>query len=588
MVSQTFQVEGVPCEWHQVQRQRTAFNGQAIIEPYFFWGPVGGRYEVDDLSFLAQQLIAFPKTWRNGVFEHYLSLFRSFGRANANRRLRELSAQAKDFPIRIGADAEEVRQKAANMADHCLRARTLSEALQWCAYMQIAPPDGKTEDGTWNRLRDKKWWRRRLLTAHAKNIDQFAREQGLIHQRRQIYVSDSALALVTERRRHARRVLEQCEAVNELGEAYTLAELQDLSVSNPVLRRNEMMTRLSGIERLARDAGHAAVFLTITCPSRFHAVHSKSGDRNLKFDGSTPRDGAEYLNAVWANTRRHFNQRGITIYGIRVREPQQDGTPHDHLLLFAPATQINEVIRISRSKAHQESPDEPGAATHRFDVKRIDYAKGTATGYVAKYVSKNVDGYGVDADLFGNDAKSSAVRAGAWASVWGIRQFQFFGTAPVCVWRELRRVANADTHPELTEAILAADAGDWAAFTKAVDTMPLQLLYLWSDELGEYGEPVGNTVLGVTAEDGQHAIVTRHHQWSIRRMMDDQSSETAIRYRKPGNTNQGEAAGGGPGSFPPWSSVNNCTKAISSNAYTLEIACDSGYFKGALHPMDSS
>lgn len=55
--------------------------------------------------------------------------------------------------------------------------------------------------------------------------------------------------------------------------------------------------------------------------------------------------------------------------------------------------------------ALQEDADEVGARQRRFTWKDIDEEKGSAVGYIAKYISKNIDAYGIDEDETGLEAK---------------------------------------------------------------------------------------------------------------------------------------------------------------------------------------
>ncbi|MCX8578836.1 replication endonuclease, partial [Gilliamella sp. B2717] len=48
---------------------------------------------------------------------------------------------------------------------------------------------------------------------------------------------------------------------------------------------------------------------------------------------------------------------------------------------------------IMRTYALDEDGDEPGAQENRFKFVDIDKQRGSATGYIAKYISKNIDGY---------------------------------------------------------------------------------------------------------------------------------------------------------------------------------------------------
>ncbi|HKJ82929.1 MAG TPA: replication endonuclease [Mariprofundaceae bacterium] len=415
-------------------------------------------------------------------------------------------------------------------------------------------------EGAVQRLVSEHWWRRVLRRKFMYELESQAIIESRVSLYKSIYVSSEGLGLHRNQKARNRRLLEHLRAVNEEGEEYSLAELADTSVANPENRRNELMCRIAGFENYANELGHVGLFWTITCPSRMHSTSSLSGEPNPKFDGTTPDQAQAYLCGLWACIRSKFQRMGLQPYGFRVVEPQHDGTPHWHVLVFLPLDQHDAATSVVREYALREDGSESGADRHRFKVETIDPEKGSAAGYIAKYISKNIDGYMVDSDLYGQDAKDSAERVTAWASIWNIRQFQQIGGPPVSVWRELRRVKSlSDDEQPLEPAWRAADSGDWCAFIHAMGGVScgrgnytVNLNKVWSDEENQYGDPIGWIVNGVLSSGV--CVVSRIHEWRIDEV-------------KPGSF-LAERATAGPallrgcgGAERPWSPVNNCTGA---------------------------
>jgi hypothetical protein len=68
------------------------------------------------------------------------------------------------------------------------------------------------------------------------------------------------------------------------------------------------------------------------------------------------------------------------------------------MLVFLPPEQLESARTIVRRYALEDSPEEAGADRHRCQFKRIGKSRGSATGYIAKYIAKNVDGFALRAD----------------------------------------------------------------------------------------------------------------------------------------------------------------------------------------------
>lgn len=460
------------------------------------------------------------------------------------------------------------------------------------------------------------WWRRVLRRLHAQAVESTARTLGLVHKRAGLYVSNETAARRTQQRERNARALESVHAINDSGQAYTLAELAAKGPANREIRRHELMTRIAGFELIAKEHGHEAIFVTVTCPGRMHAMRTAGAgvEPNPRFDGTRPDEAQQYLRRQWARFRAAAERAGLALYGFRIAEPNHDGTPHWHALLFFPPVatparplgrgpvsrpSVRVAVRLLRRYfLHATDPGERGARAHRVKVERIDWTRGSAAGYVAKYVAKNIDGYRVEKDLHGQDAMASSLRVDAWAATWRIRQFQQVGGAPVTVWRELRRLhpdqeqesgsaaivvgllavngAKA-AEPELQDghdvAARETAAHGWASYTALQgghrvrrDALRLRLLREADGELGRYGELLGPRPVGVVTTHAvrEHrpavgivpeGVVSRVKTWEVESerstwLVVPKDSIEAVRIRLQA---AGEAR-------RPWSPVNNCTR----------------------------
>lgn len=338
-----------------------------------------------------------------------------------------------------------------------------------CALYGVTAPNIKTAvvtvDGAIKRMTDVNWWKRKLRVVVEQGIEQVHRSLGLVARQRQIYISDRGLRVRRKEKFEAEQFASSTILTNNVGQSFTLSELSAKNVSNPKIRKQELMTRMDGLEKYSKEIGYIGAFITVTCPSKHHPVYSKSGQPNEKYACYTPHESHQYLNYIWQLSRAEMHRQGIDVFGFRVVEPNHDGTPHWHLLLFVEPSNIKKLEKIMRHYALLEDGDEKGAKENRVDFKLIDPKKGRATGYIAKYISKNIDGEHLNNDMFDNCPVHAAERIEAWASRWGIRQFQQIGGAFITVWREMRRLTKEATYSEEFELIRsAADEGDYQTY----------------------------------------------------------------------------------------------------------------------------
>lgn len=422
------------------------------------------------------------------------------------------------------------------------------------------------------RLQSGDWWGRKLRVADWRQFEMRKIRTATvgIHA---TYCSDEIATAHQWHRAAIAQMLDNMYAVRLDGAALlTLHEAALKSKSNPAIRRVAMIRQAKGMAELSTTRpGWSWAFFTVTAPSRFHRTASAGRRENLrrfpnpKWDGSSPRDAQQHLCTVFSRWRAKLAREGIDYMYCRVVEPHVDGCPHWHGIVWAHQDDLPKIRQHLRGYALQVDGKEPGAWKHRMRWRKYrpwaarkvegetDQARevNAAIGYLIAYIGKNIDGrkaddssMGYTTDRAGNtlpgDAVDNACRVVAWASLWGIRQFDFGGAPAIGPYDELRRLRAAPGNM-LAPAWEAADRGDFAAYAQEAEQLGLDLIVktsrdrlqeiaddigvdmapseeladaaLASDVFNRWGEPTRRWVLGVRDGDGIAEVNTRPHKW---------------------------------------------------------------------------
>lgn len=406
------------------------------------------------------------------------------------------------------------------------------------------------------RMVCKRWWCRRLRRAHGQRVEAAAIKGGIVRRGLWPYASQDGIERRKDQQRRNARAMDKAVLRDEqTGQEIQLSDIVESSVSNPEIKRAELMVRIRGADAYRAEQGWSCELWTITAPSRFHAQRSLGeyvSEANPNYDGSTPKQVQGYISSVWAKARAAWARRGLVVTGLRTAEPHHDGCPHWHIVVYGPRRDLRFARRLTRVYALRDTPNEMGAREHRFNYREAVGGQAGAR-YAAKYVAKNINGAGMEGkhdQESGRKISASVERVSAWAANWGIRQFQFFGMPRVGVWRCLRRFRDpvAPVKSDLEQARAAADRSDWCDYWRVMARGAVEVVRREAERLTAYGDKAAAKVVGVM--EGVRRAVLPERDWLVHWGAGKAGKVSALRA-----LDLGVAVG-----FDlPWSGVNNCT-----------------------------
>ncbi|MGJ3352092.1 replication endonuclease [Providencia sp. Je.9.19] len=472
-------------------------------------------------------------------------------------RLAELAQGLNVFPLHYQAYCRVLKNRNKGRGKQNLTVRQVIASVQ--------------------RLANADYWYRKLKAHRTQWIEALMIANMDVCINRHPYASKQAIRAVQAQRLSNMQYLQGMDIEDiETGERFDLFDKVMASVSNPEIRRMELMSQMAGIERVAKERDDIGMFITLTCPSKYHPTKQRRKGKEIdavlnhkwKDEAYTPKDGQQYLVKIWSRIRSAFNDNNIDVYGIRVVEPHHDGTPHWHMLLFVDKASRAKAVDIMRKRALKEDGNEAGAQKNRFECKHMN--RGGAVGYIAKYVAKNIDGYALDGEIdheTGKDLKRMAAAVTAWASTWRIPQFQFYKLPSKGAYRECRRlprgISIADHLGEIAERVrAAADEGDFFNYVMSQGgpcirrkEETIRVAREVSD-VNVYGEEV-QKVVGVYNQliANKPTLKTRERQYKIVKKNSYAAGDGLLK----------SAIGA------PRSPVNNCRSRITSNLSDVQF-----------------
>lgn len=279
-------------------------------------------------------------------------------------------------------------------------------------------------------------------------------------------ISSFGSSVIHEREKKQREYLEKITLLNKstgevmIDENDQFITLYDLQKNKNEKKLKELYCVNKALEEKARVEEKTFLFVTLTLPAIFKPCPANG---NNSYDDYTVKEGVKLLNKVFENFRKRkndllnndkkrilksFRNKSLSsdVFGFWSKEPQADGTPHTHFLIYLDKKDIHIIKRLFQyvvAQTFKKAGFKRSNAT--LDIKH-DNGNASPATYIFKYIMKalsvekasiNDNGEEKTIQLDQEEIKVSKENY----KLHSYRRYGTFGIQNALgVWRELKRL----------------------------------------------------------------------------------------------------------------------------------------------------
>ena len=373
----------------------------------------------------------------------------------------------------------------------------------------------------------EKWFFINLMRHQRQVTAYFYKLIGVVRAEKQEIIADAVLFSRKNQLSLQQRYLEKSylSSINSSG-IETKIPMKDVCKTKERMS-SKNYAQLKGLEFLSKKLGLLSVFITLTLPPDFHPSPKNN---NNTWDGLTPEQGHDFLQANWRAIQKIMNKNGGRFFGVRVEEPHLDGCPHWHILVFIEPSRYQKLEATIRKFFI-------GEKAAKIDI--LDDSKSSASSYVMKYIKP----FYFDRELEENDMETNkgtqrrsrnekkkdlenlnkkqkmVSSYDAHRATWGFRSIQIFDLpGAATIWDHLRLLKNNEKlqkhlsldGEKLFDFAIENNYGEFLILLLEMNKHEKRAgIFYSTDENGKKSQAKGLII------DGE-VLITKSKQWKIK------------------------------------------------------------------------